>query len=104
MSEDDPKAENIIKNLWKGRESSKCDGNIYGYSNLMHIIHNPASNADENSTFFEIVSNFFNGLADDVDYLFQYKYRMASIEMFYLKECFFGAIMCFILFQVSNDY
>jgi hypothetical protein len=24
--------------LWDGEESTKCDGNIYGYSTLMHII------------------------------------------------------------------
>jgi hypothetical protein len=38
MDEEDPKAEDIITKLWDGHESTKCDGNIYGYSTLMHII------------------------------------------------------------------
>lgn len=38
MSEEDPKAENLIVNMWIGEEMTKCDGNIYGYSNLMHIL------------------------------------------------------------------
>ena len=42
MHEDDPKAENLINNIWKGRESRKCDGSIYGFSNLRHIIGSPA--------------------------------------------------------------
>ena len=104
MSEDDPKAENLITNIWKGRESAKCDGSMDGYSNLRHIIGAPAQKAEEGSTFFEVVSNFFDGLADDVDYLFQYKYRMASIETFFLKECLFGAVMLLFLYRVSNDY
>jgi hypothetical protein len=24
--------------IWHGKEATKCDGNIYGYSNLAHII------------------------------------------------------------------
>jgi len=38
MEEEDPKAENIIGLLWDGIESTKCDGNIYGYSSFMHIL------------------------------------------------------------------
>ena len=29
---------------------------------------------------------------------------MASIEFFYFKECLFGAILLYLLYQVSNDY
>ena len=38
MDEMDPKAENLIVIIWDGKEATMCDGNIYGYSNLMHII------------------------------------------------------------------
>ncbi len=38
MEEEDPKAENIIGMLWDGIESTKCDGNIYGYSSFLHIL------------------------------------------------------------------
>lgn len=38
MDENDPKAENLMLIIWDGKEAAKCDGNIYGYSNLAHII------------------------------------------------------------------
>ena len=33
MHEDDPKAENLMVEIWQGKEATKCDGNLYGYSN-----------------------------------------------------------------------
>lgn len=38
MDEEDPKAENLMLMIWHGKEATRCDGNIYGYSNLAHII------------------------------------------------------------------
>lgn len=40
MSEDDPKAENLMMKTWHGIESARCDGNIYGYSNMSYIVFN----------------------------------------------------------------
>jgi len=77
---------------------------MYGYSCLKHIIGATGTQATESSSFFDIVTNNYEGLADEVDYLFQYKYRMASIETFYIKECLFGIIMFLFLFKVTNDY
>lgn len=38
MSEEDPKAEDLIMDMWVGAEITKCDGKITGYSNLMYIL------------------------------------------------------------------
>ncbi len=38
MYEKDPKAENLMLMIWHGKEATMCDGNIYGYSNLAHIL------------------------------------------------------------------
>ena len=38
MSEEDPKAENLMNNIYVGEGATECDGNIYGYSTFMHII------------------------------------------------------------------
>ena len=38
LSECDPKSENIMNKIFVGAESTRCDGNIQGYSNLYHII------------------------------------------------------------------
>lgn len=110
MSEDNPTATNLINNIWKGQENTKCNGTIYGYSCLKHMIGSAPGQVREETTtqsassFLEIITNHYEGLSDEVDYLFQYKYRMASIETFYIKECLFGIIMFFFLWQVSNDY
>ena len=40
MAEGDPKAENIMLIIWNGKESTKCDGNIYGYSTITHLLMN----------------------------------------------------------------
>lgn len=42
MDENDPKAENLMLMIWHGKEATKCDGNIYGYSNLVHILFSKA--------------------------------------------------------------
>jgi hypothetical protein len=34
MDEDDPKAENLMNKIWKGKESANCDGSMKGYSSL----------------------------------------------------------------------
>jgi hypothetical protein len=50
MDENDPKAENLIVMIWDGKEATRCDGNIYGYSNLMHIITTRAKKMSGKST------------------------------------------------------
>jgi hypothetical protein len=68
MSEDDPKAENLISQIWEGSESTKCDGSMIGYSNLMHIFSSQATKAtSENTSFLEIVTMKFK-LNLGVDY------------------------------------
>lgn len=38
MHDSDPKAEDLIMEMWEGKEATRCDGNIFGYSNLAHIL------------------------------------------------------------------
>ena len=60
MSEEDPKASNLIRDIWNGEEFTKCDGNIFGYSNISHVLLTRAKRADGNATFLEIVSGGFH--------------------------------------------
>jgi hypothetical protein len=48
MDELDPKAENIMLMIWHGQEAIKCDGNIFGYSSIMHLIMTRAKKASGN--------------------------------------------------------
>lgn len=38
MHDTDPKAERVMMMIWRGKEAAHCDGDIFGYSNLAHII------------------------------------------------------------------
>ena len=69
MSESDPKAENIMLKIWHGKEATKCDGNIYGYSTLYHVIGTKGKKTGGQSSFFNLVSNHFE-VNFQVDYTF----------------------------------
>lgn len=97
MDEMDPKAENLIVMIWHGKEATRCDGNIYGYSNLMHIITTRAKKMSGKSTsFLQMVSNYFEPNFT-VDYSFQYRYRSKAISFFFYKE-FFCALAMLVIF------
>jgi len=66
----DPKAENLMMSIWYGKESHKCDGNIFGYSSLAFIAKTKTKRAlGKKFSFFRIVTNFFTPNLD-VDYDF----------------------------------
>ena len=45
ISEDDPKAGNLITEIWNGPYFTKCDGNILGFSNMTSILLTRAKRA-----------------------------------------------------------
>jgi len=59
MSEDDPKAEDLIMDMWVGAETTRCDGKITGYCNLMYILSQKPKKTEITTTFMEIVTNSF---------------------------------------------
>jgi hypothetical protein len=60
MDQSDPKALNLINKIWNGPHATKCDGNIYGYSRMMHILFNaPKKVTKSDTTYFEIATNRF---------------------------------------------
>ena len=84
MNQGDPKAENMMMSIWYGKESHKCDGNIFGYSSLAFIATSKTKKAlGDKYSFWRVATNFFIPNLD-VDYNFQYRYRTQSISfMFY---------------------
>jgi hypothetical protein len=95
MDEMDPKAENIMMNIWNGNEASKCDGNWYGYSHMVHVMNTKVKKSKD-ADFWQVVSNFFEPNFS-VDYPFQYKYRSKAISFYFVKE-FMCALSMLILF------
>lgn len=103
MSEEDPKAENIMNSVYVGKEATQCDGMIYGYSNFMHILTSKPINLTE-PDFHKIITLDYGGINTEVDYTFQHKYRSRSINMFFLKDFFFALIVCLITYLIFDDY
>lgn len=101
MEEEDPKAENIIGMLWDGIESTKCDGNIYGYSSLLHILTTATTILQSDDTFMQKITNFFEANYEHVDYNIQYRFRSKSIAFFFYKEVILAFAMV-VIFQYIN--
>jgi hypothetical protein len=60
MDEGDPKAENLMLMIWHGKEATRCDGNIYGYSNLSHILTTKAKKiSGKQTTLMQMITNYF---------------------------------------------
>ena len=80
MEEKDPKAERVMMMIWRGKEAAHCDGDIFGYSNIVHVIMSKPKKIMErnNSQFMQIVTNFFQ-MNTLMNYSFQYRFRIESI-------------------------
>ena len=89
--------------MWNGEESPNCDGNVYGFSNMMYILFSKGKKATDDTKFTEIVTNYFEPNMKD-DYTFQYRYRSKAISYYFQKEFVFGAIMVYYLWQVDIEY
>ena len=60
MDGKDAKAENLMLSIWSGKESHKCDGNIYGYSMLSHILMSRTKKAiGKKYSLMKVITNFF---------------------------------------------
>jgi hypothetical protein len=101
MDENDPKAENLMLMIWHGKEATRCDGNIYGYSNLSHIISTKAKKiSGKKTSLMQMITNYFEPNFK-VDYSFQYRYRSKAIS-FYFKKEFMCALAMLVIFQYIN--
>ena len=69
MSEEDPKAENIMNNIYIGKEATRCDGNVYGISTFMHIMIAKPKKPDDKARFIDMITADFK-YNTSVDYTF----------------------------------
>ena len=66
----DPKAENLMISIWNGKESSKCDGNFFGFSSLAFILDTKTKRVTKDKySLINIITNFYKTNLD-VDYWF----------------------------------
>lgn len=100
MDENDPKAERVMMMIWQGKEASHCDGDVQGYSSLVHVLMSKKKKVLEKQAFMQIVTNFFqpNG---QLNYAFQYRFRTVSIQFYFYKELL-CALLMLIIFQYIN--
>jgi len=104
MDENDPKAENIMMSIYQGKETTRCDGNIKGFSSIYHVITSkPKKLGANDKSYFKFLTNHFEANYD-FDYSYQYRYRAHSINFIFMKE-FVCALAILIIFQyVSYKY
>lgn len=105
MSTDDPKAENIMNNVYIGKEATKCDGSVFGYSKFMHILTTPPKKQTGEESYFAGFEKMITIDAQyklDVDYTFQHRYRSKSIDFYFKKEFVFGIFIWYNSFDVWN--
>ena len=104
MDENDPKAENLMFVIWQGREATRCDGNIYGYSNLSHIIMTRAKKSSgKNRSLIQMITNYYSPNFK-VDYSFQYRYRTRAISFYFYKEFLCTLAMLIIIQYINYRY
>ena len=61
LSIEDPNAENLMNNMYVGKGANKCDGNILGFSTLMHILATrPNKQESMNVHFIDMITCGFN--------------------------------------------
>lgn len=103
MDEDDPKAENLLMMIWRGKEGARCDGDILGYSNFAFLLRTKAKRATgtnsqggpNKATLMQIITNYFHPNYS-VNYSFQYKFRIQSIRFYFVKELICALLMLII--------
>lgn len=101
MDENDPKAENIMMSIYQGKETTRCDGNIKGYSSIYHVITTKQKKVSSDKfSWFNFFRNYFEPNYN-FDYNFQYRYREHSINFIFWKE-FLCALSILIIFQYIN--
>ena len=102
MDDNDKKAERVMMMIWQGKEAAHCDGDIFGYSSLVHIMWSRPKRVmrRNNHSFMQIVTNFFT-MNDNLNYSFQYRFRIESIQFYFYKE-FLCAFLMLIIFQYVN--
>ena len=104
MDENDPKAENLMVMIWHGKEATRCDGNIYGYSNLAHIIMTRAKKiSGKKTSLMQMITNYYEPNFK-VDYSYQYRYRSRAVSFFFYKEFMCALLMLIILQYINYKY
>ncbi len=71
MEENDPKAESMIIKIWRGKETVKCDGDLYEFSSIVHLLNSNCKQASGNQRggCFDMLTNYFKSHLK-VDYSF----------------------------------
>lgn len=83
--------------IWHGKEATKCDGNIFGFSNLAHIIMTRAKKmSGKKISLMQMVTNYYEPNFK-VDYSFQYRYRSKAVSFYFYKE-FLCALAMLVIF------
>ena len=82
------KVEVILEEIWQGKYTFECDGELKDISLLTHLATSPVKKLRSQRVNFRDL--IFNGFSyqnfKDQNYWFQYKFRTTSISYIYTKD------------------
>ena len=94
-------ARNIMNKIFVGESASKCDGNIYGYSSLMHIIKSKPKRLNSSNDFwtffFKMTTIGYKVDMQNNDYDFQHCYKRLSIQGYFYKDLLFSIVLVLVV-------
>ena len=91
-----------MSKLYVGRDGTRCDGNIYGYSTFMWILAQKPQASDDQSFLSMITIKFAPNLRDD--YTMQHRYARKSIAGYFNKDLFFSGIFAIMIVWQYQDF
>ena len=104
LCDDDPKASNLLNEIYIGEDATQCDGTLLGYSQFLHILTSKPQKGtiDLNVPFMNLITCNFS-YKRKVDYTFQHRYRSNSIAFYFQKELVFGLVILYLNYLVYFD-
>lgn len=103
LSHDDPKSQIVMSKLYVGKEGTKCDGTILGYSTFLYILAQKPQASDD-QTFYEKITIKKESGNLDQDYTMQHIYARKSIAGYFKKDLFFSGLAVFLTTMQYMDF
>lgn len=101
----DDKVSALLDELWVGKESYECDGQITDYSMLSFLVSSRIKSLKGKKLEYQaLLSNNFKVFIEEENFWFQYKFRRRSIGYIFKKELMSTIFICGLLMLINYKY
>jgi hypothetical protein len=89
----------ILEEVWQGRQTFNCDGELRDISLLAHLLSAPIKKVKNQRVFMRdlLLNGFSYGAVTQQHYWFQFQFRTNSIDYIFKKD-FFSALAMVVVF------